>query len=52
MGVERCADLLAHRQFVYFTSMIAALKEIAVLLKAQIYWPRPERLAHRTSHHE
>jgi hypothetical protein len=45
--------------------MIAAFKEIAVLIKAKIHWPpsdwtqggelvepRPERLAHRTLHHE
>jgi hypothetical protein len=43
--LERCADLLAHWQFVYFTSMIAVLKEIAVLLKAELYWRRPERLS-------
>jgi hypothetical protein len=27
---------------------IASVKAVAILLKAQIYWPRPKRLAHRT----
>jgi hypothetical protein len=36
----------------YFTSMIAVVMEFAVLLKVEIYWPRPEGLAHRTSHDE
>ncbi len=35
-------------QSMYFTSMIAVVMEFAVLLKAEIYWPRPEGLAHRT----
>jgi hypothetical protein len=30
--------------FVHLSSMIAAVKKIAVLLKAEIYWPRPEGL--------
>jgi hypothetical protein len=36
-------------QFVHFGSMAAEPKTIAVLLKAETYWPRPEGLTHRTS---
>jgi hypothetical protein len=37
-------------QFVHFGWMVGESKTIAVLLKAEIYWPRSERLTHRTSH--
>jgi hypothetical protein len=51
MGVERYADLLGAWQFVHFTSTIAPFNRIAVLLKAEIYWPRPKRVARRPLHH-
>jgi len=51
MGVERYADLLAAWQFVHFSSTIAPFNRIAVLLNAEIYWPRPKRVARRTLHH-
>jgi hypothetical protein len=33
----------------HLSLMGAKFKKAAVLLKAEIYWPRPERVAHRTA---
>ena len=43
-GVDCCAGMVVRGQLCHFSSMIAAVHDIAVLLKAEIYWPRPERL--------
>jgi hypothetical protein len=48
--VDSCADGVATWHTVHFSSMNVVVNPIAILLKAQIYWPRPERLAHRTLH--
>ena len=44
MGVERYDDSLGAWQFVHFSSTCGATQRIAILLEAQNYWPRPERL--------